>query len=73
MAKVNVSRKFKTKLNAGLGKNGKESYKTISLDRLEENVSTENALKVGEFIGKIVDKKVKSVTKVNEEEITSEL
>ena len=73
MAKVNVSRKLKTKLNAGLGKNGKESYKTISLDRLEENVSTGNALKVGEFIGKIVDKKVKSVTKVSEEEITSEL
>ena len=73
MAKVNVSRKLKTQLNAGLGKNGKESYKTISLDRLEENVSTENAFKVGEFIGKIVDKKVKSVTKVNEEEITSEL
>lgn len=68
MADTIVSRKLKSKFTNGQGKNGKDLYSTISLARVKEGITKENALRVGDLIGAIVGKPLVAVTKVTEEE-----
>lgn len=73
MIKTNIFRKIRCKYKNGLGKNGKETFKSVSLNRLGENVTPEQAIEVGKLIGKIIGKDMVSSTNVVEAEYHEEI
>ncbi|WP_277262597.1 DUF1659 domain-containing protein [Peptoniphilus lacrimalis] len=73
MIKTNIYRKIRCKYKNGLGKNGKETFKSVSLNRLGENVTKEQSIEVGKLIGKIIGKDLVSATNVMESEHHEEI
>lgn len=73
MIKTNIYRKIRCKFKNGLGKNGKETFKSVSLNRLGENVTKEQAIEVGKLIGKIIGKELVASTNVTEAEHHEEI
>lgn len=73
MIKTNIYRKIRCKYKNGLGKNGKETFKSVSLNRLGESVTKEQAIEVGKLIGKIIGKDLVSATNVMESEHHEEI
>ncbi|WP_071027111.1 DUF1659 domain-containing protein [Peptoniphilus raoultii] len=69
MANQIMTRRLKSKFDNGLNENGRKSTKTISLARLNENVTDDKALQTGNLLSKIIGKNLISVTKLSEVEI----